>query len=467
MLASAQTLADLRAVDLSALIAEGDSVIEAQLVAHFRSPGLAPSELPWRHALVADACRQPEEFRALYDLAQQAAALERKAAWLARETSVHAGALRCRELFRGLLPLLDACRVQAARIEGASDAVRRLQAVLDTVCAPTLLGDLAAALEGLRPSGRLEISLRLGPSNLPAALALHAPEDQPRSWWTRRRIRRHAIVLPPRDQAAVDALRDLVARAMGPAVEEAIAGARAYVELMVSLRDELAWVVGAVRLTEATRARGIPYTTAGSGQELGFVDLVDPVLALTTEGTVVANSLAPTDAEALVVRGANSGGKTTWLRALGLALLCQRVGLPVTARVFDCPPATSVATLFPRAEAEDSGLLAHELACASSAIDELAPGGWLLANEPFSATHAHLASRIVAELTAGACSAGVRVGLVTHAPPESLDANALALATVQDAMGRPTYEIAPGEPPEQTRAISLLAELGGWPDSPA
>jgi len=463
ILAREETLADLRALELATLAADGDPVIEEQLTARFRAPGIAPWELGWRHALLLDATRQPEELRSLYRTAQQAALLEPKAAWLARETSVHAGALRCRELFRALLPLLDAARTQAAHIEGSSKALCRLKELLEATCDPRLLGDLGAAMEGLRPSGHLEISLGLGPTNLPARLALHRPAEAPRTWWARRRIRRHAIALAPYDQAAIDALRDLVAAAMAPAVQEAIAGARAYVAMMVFLRDQLAWVVGAVTLIEACRARGIPLAIARPASGLTFTELVDPVLALTSHGAVVPSSLAETDASALVVRGANSGGKTTWLRSLGLALLCQRVGLPVTAREFACQPTTSLATLFPRDEAGDAGLFSHELACASSAIDDLRPGGWLLANEPLSSTHTHLGSRIVAELTTGICAAGARVALVTHAPPILHELEVLALTTVQDATGRPTYEIVPGAPPEGGRAMTLLAELGGWP----
>jgi len=64
---------------------------------------------------------------------------------------------------------------------------------------------------------------------------------------------------------------------------------------------------------------------------LSALGLYDPALALVAGGGVVANDLAAAGKELVVITGANQGGKSTFLRSIGLAQLLMQAGMFVPA----------------------------------------------------------------------------------------------------------------------------------------
>ncbi len=117
-------------------------------------------------------------------------------------------------------------------------------------------------------------------------------------------------------------------------------------------------------------------------------DLRDIALALVGVADVVGNDLEARDARLVLVTGANRGGKSTFLRALGQAQVMGQAGMLVAARHAALPRARHVVSHFRRGEDEGlhSGKLTEELARMSGLVDHLAPGDMVLANESFAST---------------------------------------------------------------------------------
>jgi DNA mismatch repair ATPase MutS len=144
--------------------------------------------------------------------------------------------------------------------------------------------------------------------------------------------------------------------------------------------------------------------------------LYDPCLSLRIEGRIVGNDLAADGKALVVVTGANRGGKTTFLRSVGLAQLMMQCGMFVAASSFSASVRQRVFTHFRRDEDRSmaGGKLEEELARMSAAISHISPGCLLLCNEPFASTNEREGSDIGRQVFLPLANAGVKVVVVTH-----------------------------------------------------
>ena len=151
------------------------------------------------------------------------------------------------------------------------------------------------------------------------------------------------------------------------------------------------------------------------GGELETTGLVPLNLAVRAGIPPVGNDLSGPLSLA-VITGANQGGKTTFLRSIGLAQLLLQAGLFVPASSFRAGLAGAVHTHFRRAEDEElrSGKLDEELTRMSEIVDRVRPGDLVLMNESFAATDEVEGSWIAADIIDALLAHGVRVILVTH-----------------------------------------------------
>ncbi|MGC8473811.1 MAG: MutS-related protein, partial [Candidatus Dormibacteria bacterium] len=196
----------------------------------------------------------------------------------------------------------------------------------------------------------------------------------------------------------------------------------------------------------------------------GLYDLTIPL----RDGTrPVGNDLAADGCPLLVITGANSGGKSTFLRSLALAQLLAQSGMFVGARGFVSSLATSTHTHFVRPE-DDSmsrGRLADELERMSRTVDQIRSGALLAMNESFSSTNELEGSEIARQVLAALLEGGVRVAIVTHFfelassllafPPRP----AAFLRAERLADGSRTYRVLPGEPLATAFGSDLLGQL--------
>jgi len=198
-----------------------------------------------------------------------------------------------------------------------------------------------------------------------------------------------------------------VTRALGQSTDRVLGFFR-------SLRRELAFYLGCLNLHEALarcgqpiylpvlwhpRARGSTHNgkadrryeqvAPAGAREHAFRGLYEPCLALTLEAATVANDGDFSVKSLMIVTGANQGGKSTFLRSIGLAQLMLQSGMFVAARSFRADLCSRVFTHFRREEDSRmrSGTLDEELSRMSDIVDELTPDSLLLFNESFAATN--------------------------------------------------------------------------------
>ena len=378
-------------------------------------------DLRHRQAVVRDAAASPAAIRELYGIATHAVETER-GTWGAGLRSPELALRRSVGVLRALLGDLRAAREVLER-DGSGFSSPGLLALTASVRAAVDDAFLAHAEDLLaRLDERAVIATaRLGPGNRGIDYVLRRGPDASRR--LRDRVAAHGrgglvVDLTLRDQNALNALGELRARALdstGVAVRDATASVLGFVQL---LRIELAFLVGCVNLGETLGARGIPTCFAelvtGPGPAFTARDLVDPGLALATGGPLVGNDVDADGRALVVVTGANGGGKSTLLRAVGLAHVMAQAGMFVAASSLRMTLHAGVLTHFTRDEGLDTGRLEAELTRLSALVGSAEPTSLVLLNEALSSTNERDGSAIAADVVTGLADGGTTVWYVTH-----------------------------------------------------
>lgn len=230
------------------------------------------------------------------------------------------------------------------------------------------------------------------------------------------------------------------------------------------LRWETGFYLGCLRLQERLAAAGVPLCRpepAPPGAELIAEDLVCLPLAVRDGRAPVPLDLPGPSVPLAVITGANSGGKTTSLRALGCAQLLLQEGMLVPATRFRSSLAPAVHSHFRRAEDDEpgTGKLAEELTRMSAIVDRYRPGDLLLMNESFSSTDEVQAAFIAGDIVDALLRHGVRVLMVTHfhrLAGQFLDhPGAVFLRAERLPDGTRSHRLVPGRPEPTSHALDV------------
>ena len=139
-------------------------------------------------------------------------------------------------------------------------------------------------------------------------------------------------------------------------------------------------------------------------------------LALTTGQRVVGNDVDADGKLLVMITGANQGGKSTFLRSVGLAQLMTQCGMFVGAESLRVNVCAGVFTHYKREEdaTMESGKLDEELARMSEIATHLTSNCLLLCNESFAATNEREGSQIARQVVTALLEQGIKVLFVTH-----------------------------------------------------
>ncbi|MCQ2538968.1 MAG: hypothetical protein MJ114_00830 [Acetatifactor sp.] len=184
------------------------------------------------------------------------------------------------------------------------------------------------------------------------------------------------------------------------------------------LRLQTAFYVGAVNLTHHIERFELEmcYPTVGEQDELYFEDLKEFVMCIEQRVKAVGNDVDIKNKMLLIVTGANQGGKSTFLRSIGVAQIMMQAGLPVTAKRYRTGIFPAFFTHFTRREdsAMNSGRLDEELGRMNQIIENLGENSLILLNESFATTTEKEGSVIAYDIIKALSEAGVKILTVTH-----------------------------------------------------
>ncbi len=158
------------------------------------------------------------------------------------------------------------------------------------------------------------------------------------------------------------------------------------------------------------------FPTVGAQDDLSFRELQEFVMAVEQRVSPVGNTCDIRKKMLLIVTGANQGGKSTFLRSIGIAQIMMQCGLQVAAREYQSGIYPSFFTHFTRREDSEmnSGRLDEELSRMSQIVDHLGRDSLVLLNESFASTTEKEGSVIAYDIIRALNEAGVKVLTVTH-----------------------------------------------------
>ncbi|HTV76597.1 MAG TPA: hypothetical protein VMD57_06305 [Candidatus Baltobacteraceae bacterium] len=239
------------------------------------------------------------------------------------------------------------------------------------------------------------------------------------------------------------------------------------------LRTELAFYVGCLNLHHQLDRKGtpvcFPVPAPPGARKLSCAGLRDVSLALCMERSVVGNNLDADGKNLVIITGANQGGKSTFLRGIGLAQLMMQCGMFVTAESFSADICRSLFTHYKREEDANmtSGKFDEELNRMSGIADALTPNSLLLFNESFAATNEREGSEIARQIVRALLETSVKIFFVTHLHEfartfweDKMD-SAVFLRAERQTDGQRTFKLLPGGPLETSFGADLYREIFG------
>jgi MutS domain V len=471
-----QLIQDLELETLLAAMAAGDEFLyRVARAAILGSVAITdPSAIIYRQRVLADTVAHRDVIDRIYAIAVEAIAGERKI-WGFGHASPEillSRSLQRLDLFMDKLKeLLDVSDQHVDAFE--SDGFRRLFSMIGDQLPAKYFEAAAAQIAQLRKPALL-VSAQLGAGNKAINYTLRSPwPESLRDRLSRFRNRGLSFQVADRDEAGARAIGELRARAINDAANAVAQSAEHILAFFRSLQTELAFylAVGNLQrhLTKLGQPTCIPTPTTTGTPRLSARRLYDPCLALTLNGPVVGNELDGTGKSLVVITGANQGGKSTFLRAVGLAQLMLQAGMFVGAETFAADARDGIFTHYKREEDTDMnhGKLDEELDRMSAIAKWLRPGSLLLSNESFASTNEREGSEIAGQVLAALTESGVKVVFVTHL----FDlAHRLAVKPREDVLflraqraddGCRTFEVQPGEPLPTSYAEDTYAQVFG------
>jgi DNA mismatch repair protein MutS len=409
---------------------------------------------------------------------------------------------------RGLLAALDAATppLAAAGWLALRDELRRMAADAEFQALERELPALRAELERagsvtlginldaqLRPEGATLLSVNAerfgGPRSLLGRLL--GPERDRRAGLSPLRTAGDRQPFGPDRQLFLD-LSELLEEVTAPVAAALTRFARTSGAALAHLENELAFFVGAARLVRALRAEGYalarPAIAPPDARLLVADGLYSLDLALRLRARPPANGVPPApvpnsaafdDAggRIAILTGPNRGGKTTYTRAIGQALVLAQAGLPVPARSAQISPADAIFALFPAAEQAQTGKgrLDEEAEALAALFRQATRRSLVLLNEPLGSTSPHEALAIARDVLCGLRMLGARAILVTHLHELAREAAALNAAVEGDSAvvslvagasegddgdAVRTFRVAPGLPGGRSYAADIAVAHG-------
>jgi hypothetical protein len=472
---------DLELDVLLRAMADGDQFLYAVARCGIHSCLPSPAEVVYRQHVLADCIARPGVIRDVYQVGLAAVTGEKKLfGWLFVHNSPDSILRRAREameLFVGALRRLkDIADAHAASFR--SEGFTRFFSMLATELDDDYFADMQAHLSELAFRQGMLISAKLGQGSKGVGHVLRrSPQQGWRDRITGKNRSGYSFVVPPQDENGLRALADLESLGLNDtanALAQSVDHIRSFFQMLCA---ELGFYIGCLNLRERMTAAGAPVcfpvpaspVPAGTVQALRARGLYDPCLTLTLGTRAVGNDLDADGRELIMITGANQGGKSTFLRGLGLAQLMMQAGMFVAGEEFTATTCTGLYTHYKREEdaTMQKGKLEEELARMSGIADQITAGSLLLCNESFASTNEREGSEIARQVIRALTEAGIRIAFVTHLYDlaERCHAEnagtALFLRAERQPDGRRTFRLLEGKPLPTSYGQDLYQQVFG------
>ena len=417
---------DLELGTLFSTMANGDDfLLEVAQKVIFSSITNTPDMILYRQHILKDCLNYPDTIKSMYQGVVEAIAGEKNFFW--GFNSRYASTILDRSL--DVMKLYVDALIQLRKIaedhsfQFASEGFAIFFDMLKRELHDEYIESIQEHLKELKFFNGLTLSARLGKGNKGGHYILHK-SDRPNhnliEWIFSKKPPSYTYTIADRDEAGFRALSGLKDRGIND-VANALAQSCDHIKnFFQMLQTELAFYIGCLNLHDQITQWGEPLSfptpIPAQDRSLQFKELYDICLALTMKQKVVGNDLTANRTTLCIITGANQGGKSTFLRSLGLAQLMMQSGMFVPAELFTSNGCDSLVTHYKREEdsSMESGKLDEELSRMDEIVQHLTPNALLLLNELFAATNEREGSEIAGQITRALMEYGIKLFYVTH-----------------------------------------------------
>ena len=430
----------------------------------------------YRQSVLKDCLGNSEVVRQIYHIPIEALERKRKH-WRGVFSKYPAGILSgARDMLQMYVDLLEKLRSITDEHAGGFESAgfRRFFDMVGAELDDSYLAEVRTHLKELKFGAGVLVSAVVGKGNEGMGYVLRRPHKRSRNLLERVFARTGPVYgfrIPPRDHNGSRALAEMQDKGIN-LVANALAQSADHIESFVNtLRVELAFYVGCLNLREQLSGLEAPVcfpVPAPPGERKhSFRGLYDICLALTMKRKVVANEVAADGRDLVIITGANQGGKSTFLRSIGVSQLMMQCGMFVPAEFFGANVCRSLFSHYIRGEdaAMKSGKLDEELARMSRIADQIEPDSMVLFNESFSTSNEREGSEIATQIVRALLENGIKVFFVshlyefTHGLHERHMKDALFLKAERDADGARTFKLIESEPLQTSYAADLYEKV--------
>ena len=437
-----------------------------------------PETILYRQDILRDCLEHPSVVRDIYDIAVKAIE-SRKSSWFSVFTK-HPSSILSSSI--GMMHLyLDKLKQLSSTVTGhagkfSSEGFTRFFNTLGRELGGDYFAEIEAHLDELRFRDGMLMSGQLGDGNKGIHYTLRKLQDKRLSWLEKLFARKppgYIFHIHPRDESGIRALSKLNDEGINR-VANALAQSNDHILSFFSmLRAELAFYVGCLNLSEqlARIAEPVSFPTLAGMQERShsFKELYDACLALRMNRKIVGNELQADGDDLIIITGANQGGKSTFLRSIGLAQLMMQSGMFVPAGSFTANVCSSLITHFKREEdtTMKSGKFDEELSRMNEITDHIAANALILFNESFAATNEKEGSEIARQIVTALVEKRIKVFFVTHLYQfahrfyTDKRSNVLFLRAERQSDTSRTFRLVEGEPLETSYGPDLYDKIFG------
>jgi hypothetical protein len=381
--------------------------------------------ITYRQRVLQDCLDNPSVTREIYALVVETIDKERKNHWgfLGNyPASILSRAVEVMQMFADALRRLRGIgEIYGRRF--SSEGFTRLFEMLQRELSDDYFGEIETHLRNLKFRGGVLVSARLGKGLTGADFVLRREPPDGSNWLGRLLAPKppsYTYTLAPRDEAGARTMSELHAQGINLVANALAQSAEHVLSFFSLLRTELAFYVGCITLHERLGGRDLPacFPVPLPPGSRAFMcrGLYDACLALAKDGPIVGTDVSADGKSAIVITGPNQGGKSTFLRAIGVAYMMMQAGMFVAGTAFTARIANGLFTHFKREEDTTmrSGKFDEELARMSTIIDQLRADSLVLFNESFAATNEREGSEIAMQILDALLECRVGFCFVTH-----------------------------------------------------
>jgi DNA mismatch repair ATPase MutS len=430
----------------------------------------------YRQDVLRDCLNNPLVVREIYQLPIEAIETKQKR-WMGvysnYPSGILSGSVEMMGMFMGLLRRLKNIADEHSH-KFVSEGFRIFFEMVQSELSDDYFVIVQDHLRELRFRNGILLSAELGKGNEGMRYVLRRPRRDAKNFLNKVLAKKppsYSFSIHPRDDHGTRALSELEDRGIN-LVANALAQSADHVNsFFYLLRLELAFYIGALNLVETLaeveEPISFPELADSCHRRHSFEGLYDICLALTMKRKIVGNDVSADGKDLVFITGANQGGKSTFLRSIGLAQLMMQCGMFVPAESFSANICNGLLTHYRRKEdaSMKSGKLDEELGRMSEIVDMVRPNSMILFNESFAATNEREGSEIARQITNALLARRVKIFFVTHMFDfahgfyEKKMENAVFLRAKRQPDGARTFTVTEAEPLQTSYGQDLYQKL--------